>query len=191
MKPYEKFFESANIYDGYNDRKIIITDHAINRFFDSMRFPVKDKKVFMDKILWVGQNAIKEILNKYNDKESGYGIYSKSTGICLIINWRRQDDPKLDNGKNQAVIVTIPPIKKSPNDFHLKAKDIKILVEKHLLKWSYDDLKKDNSHKLMEDKKNCVYLHDGEPCHYGDAFWVVIDECKIYDTSIKHYFSVK
>ena len=115
----------------YKDRMIIDTNHSIDRFIDKTRFKDASKEEFKNQINKVITNGMKKIIDTYNDRMATYGIWSRSTGICVIIDWRK-DNRNLKDKHNHAVIVTLPPIKDNFNDFHTKQGDTRIIVEKYL-----------------------------------------------------------
>lgn len=123
-KPH-KFEESTVV--GYNNRKIIDTSHSIERLIDKTRFVGLDK----NQVIKVINNGIEKIINNYKDESTTYGLWSKSTGICVILEWRRDNQNNRDKN-NHAVIVTLPPIKKNFKDFHTKPGDVRMIVEKYL-----------------------------------------------------------
>lgn len=125
MKKYQRYNESTTI--GYNNRKIIDTSHSIERFIDKTRFVDLEK----DQVIKVINNGIEKIINNYKDESTTYGIWSKSTGICVILEWRRDNQNSKDKN-NHAIIVTLPPIKKNFKDFHTKSGDVRIIVESYL-----------------------------------------------------------
>ncbi len=155
----------------YRGRKIIDTKHSIDRYLD--RYPNLSKNT----IIAVVTKAIDKILDTYNDEETTYGIWSKSTGICIIIDWRKENYNS--DGMNHAVLVSLPPKKNSFNDFHTtKPNDIRIMVEKRIQEnISLDRIKESSISDYI------IEVDSG-------ANKVFIEEGSIYDYGIGIYFSV-
>jgi len=109
------------------DRKIIDTKHAIERYVQ--RYSGSFDKQRVNKVI---EDAMKKIITTYNDEATTYGIYSLSTGICAIIDWRKDNQNRYDS-KNHAVVVTLPPVKKDVKDFLTGKDDVRIIVESALL----------------------------------------------------------
>jgi len=109
----------------YN-RRIIDTKHSIDKFIDQYsQYSHNDVNTMI-------HNAINKIVEVYNDESTVYGVWSKSTGICVIIDWEGEDY-KNNNKLNHAIIVTLPPIKNSFNSFHtINKEDVKIIVERSI-----------------------------------------------------------
>ncbi len=177
LKRYEPIYESVNIYDGYAGRMIIDTKHSIDRYSDRY-----NNILNKDTVNQVIQNVIKEILSDYNDTEGQYGFHSKSTGIGGIITWRRQGDPKLDDGNNHAVITTLFPIKK----FHtFRNVDAELIVEQQVTLWAEEQgYKKEFKESLCES-----YGEDHK--FYKDDFFVSFFEGKLYDFYLDGYVLVQ
>jgi hypothetical protein len=161
MKRYERYEESTIV--GYNNRKIIDTNHSIERMIDKTRFVDLDKK----QVIWVINNGIEKIINNYKDESTTYGIWSKSTGICIILEWRKDNQNSRDKN-NHAVIVTLPPLKKNFKDFHTKSGDIRIIVESYLHSYIMKKFQKEiryNAHEIkifkLSENINVTY-HEGE-----------------------------
>ena len=122
MKRYKRLSE-ANL----TGRKIIDTKHAIDRFRDRY-----NNRYSIGRIRKVVYDAMSTIIDKYHDEATTYGVWSKSTGICVIIDWRRDSMNRRDN-LNHAVIVTLPPVKDEFKNFHTTSpKDIRFIVERSL-----------------------------------------------------------
>jgi len=135
VKKPNPYANASNISDKKANREVIKTDHAIDRFWDGryeesdaspdIKELLKDKKKFTDKVTEIVKSAMKIFIGKYGDKEQIFGLYSKSTKIGLIINWR-PDNQKPSDKRNHAIIVTVLPVKNSP---HFKSSDTKVVVE--------------------------------------------------------------
>jgi len=103
-----------------NERRIIDTNHALERFI--LRYGSERDRI---EIMWVINNGMKKILSEYKDESNKYIIHSKSTGIGVVIHWRK-DSKGFDN-LNHAIIATIL----AKKDAHYKkyASDIMLIVE--------------------------------------------------------------
>lgn len=108
-------------------RRIIDTHHSIDQYAN------RYKDLFdRDRVNKVVHDGIDKILTQYNDVSTTYAIWSKSTGIAVIVDWR-PDALKPQDKNNHAIIITLPPIKKSIKDLKTKSpKDVKIIVESML-----------------------------------------------------------
>lgn len=160
-----KRYKEANL----SGRKIIDTKHSIDRFVDRY-----NNKYGVDRVHKVIYDAMETIIDKYQDESTTYGVWSKSTGICVIIDWRRDSMNRRDN-LNHAVIVTLPPVKDEFRNFHTtNPKDIRFIVEKMLFGQIMDNVLKEDfeSNKLKEVKinKHSVFLHEGKMFDSGIAF---------------------
>ena len=156
----------------YRGRKIIDTKHSIDRYLD--RYPNFSK----NSIVTVVTKAIDKILDIYNDEETTYGIWSKSTGICVIINWRKESYNS--DGMNHAILVSLPPKKNNFNDFHTtKPDDVRVMVEKRI--------KEKISLTKLKESINSNYIIEVDLV----ATKVFIEEGTIYDYGIGVYFEVQ
>lgn len=169
---YKRFFEKhiAN----YRERKIFDTHHSIERFNDENRFDDAGKEEFRNKLFKVLAHGIKKILSEHNDYSSSYLIHSKSTGIGVVIDWRKDKFNRVDY-TNHAFIVTILPIKKHHTK---KDEDILLVVEKQLTEWAL---------KRLEERKEKLILSENaydristEDKEFSVIFW----EGKYYDATI-------
>lgn len=154
------------------NRKIIDTKHSIDRFIQ--RYENFDRSR-IEKVIY---DAMKVIINKYNDEATTYGIWSKSTGICVIIDWRRDSKNRSDK-LNHAIIITLPPIKKEFRNFHTTdPNDVRIVVEKTLIDALIKKVLKEDyePNKLKEIKvnKHSVYLHEGKMYDSGIAYCIQV-----------------
>lgn len=176
MKKYNPLIiEAENEYHiSYNNRYIIDTDHSIQRYTERYKDIISADTVYK-----VIGNVIKEILNKYKDREGKYGYHSKSTGIGGIIHWRL--DGKRKNNFNNAVIVSLFPIKKLHNFYDV---DARIIVEKQLIEWA-----KEKGFKNIKKQNLCESYYDD---HYnqGDNFYVSFFEGKLYDSKLDYYILI-
>lgn len=126
---FERYYE-----DQYMGRKIIDTKHSIDRFVDKDRFSDYGSSELKQEILRVIKDGIAEILSKHNDSEGVYVIHSQSTKIGVVIMWRREGNPKLDDGQNHAIVVTVLPrkpnhSKKNPSDTMLYVEVVEQIME--------------------------------------------------------------
>lgn len=149
-------------------RKIIDTKHSIDRFIE--RHSEFSKKRVNKVIL----DAMDQIITKYKDESTTYGIWSKSTGICVIVDWRKDTKNKEDKN-NHAIIITLPPIKKDFKDFHTtNKKDIRLIVESYLNTMIQKRVLKEDKdiNKLKRIYINglSVFLHEGFMYDSGIAF---------------------
>ena len=176
MKRYNPLIiEAENEYHlSYHDRYIIDTDHSVQRYAERYKDIISDAVVYK-----VIGNVIKEIIDKYKDKECKYGYHSKSTGIGGIIHWRL--DGKRKNNFNNAVIVSLFPIKK----FHT-FRDVcaELIVEKHMIIWA-----REKGFKNMRKQNLCESYHD-EHFNLEDNFYVSFFEGKIYDSKLDYYILI-
>ena len=123
-------------------RMIVLTDHAVDRFNDNKRFSDKalqkegyrTREDFIMTVYDKIKLAIEEILTKYNDQSSTYVVHSKSTGIGVVVEWRRDRFDKLDINNN-AYIHSVLEIKK-PAHYTTNPKDIYMVVEKQIVEWA-------------------------------------------------------
>lgn len=102
----ERYYE-----DEYMGRRIIDTKHSIDRFVDRDRFSDYGSLELKQEIIRVIKDGIDTILTKHNDEEGVYVIHSNSTNIGVVITWRKEGDPKRNDGKNHAIVVTVLPRK--------------------------------------------------------------------------------
>jgi hypothetical protein len=173
MKKYKPLFEAIIFKSKKSDRKIIDTKHSLDQFLNNQRFGNDaGKQELKIKVLTVIDNAIDKIIKDHKDEAQSYGVHSKSTGIGVIVEWRQEGDPKRDDGKNHAVIVTILPIKPLP---YFKPKDTKILVE-----WQIDMLGRqkltEEGQQVKKQKNYCTHTDIN-----GDDFYVVYWGGRLYD----------
>jgi len=111
----------------YN-RKIMDTHHSIAQFYQ------RYSDISEEAIEWVINNAIDKIVEEHDDASATYGIWSKSTGICVIFNWQRDKFVRNDT-RNHALLITFPPLKDTFGDFHTTSKsDVRLIVESQLAK---------------------------------------------------------
>lgn len=152
------------------NRKIIDTKHAIDRYADRYRNIISREDV--NEVIY---NGMDKIIDNYDDTSAVYALYSKSTGICAVIDWRK--DYKSRDNLNHAIVVTLPPPKRSFSDFHTTSpKDIKIMVENHIdslvktkkLKESFNYIQKQSINGLD------VFMEDGVVYDYGIDFYLEV-----------------
>jgi hypothetical protein len=174
MRKYERYKEASIL--GYKGRKIIDTAHSIERLIDKTRFINLDK----DQVITVINNGMKKIVDNYKDEDTTYGIWSKSTGICVILEWRRDNQNRGDKN-NHAIIVTLPPIKKNFKDFHTKSGDIRIIVESYLHSYIMKLVQKEigySANEIQTIKLNenvTVTYHEGELWDSGIAYCIEVE----------------
>ncbi len=155
-------------------RKIIDTKHAIDRFLDRY-----DNRYSFERVRKVVYDAMSTIIDKYHDESTTYGVWSKSTGICVIIDWRKDTMNRRDN-LNHAVIITLPPIKDEFRNFHTTSpKDIRFIVERSL----YDSIPnkklkesfKPNNLQEVKFDNHSVFLHEGKMFDSGISFCIKVE----------------
>jgi len=174
MKKYERYQESITV--GYKGRKIIDTYHSIDRLVDKTRFVNLEK----DQVITVINNGIKKIIDNYKDESTTYGIWSKSTGICIILE-RRKDNQNNKDKNNHAIIITLPPIKKNFKDFHTKSVDTRIIVESYLHSYIMKIAQKEigcSANEIITIKLNenvNVTYHEGELWDSGIAYCIEVE----------------
>ena len=152
------------------ERKIIDTHHSIERY--AKRYSKIISKERVQKAIY---DAMDIIFSQYKDTTGTYAIYSMSTGICAIIDWRR-DNQNFRDKNNHAIVVTLPPLKRSHKDFKTTSpKDIKLIVESILQKTVR--LKEDCSNYIQEVKIGSIrmFFEDG----------------KLYDSGIEYFIGVE
>lgn len=166
-----KRYKEANL----SGRKIIDTKHAIDRFVDRY-----NNRYSLNRIHRVIYDAMNTIIDKYHDESTTYGVWSKSTGICVIIDWRRDTMNKRDN-LNHAVIVTLPPVKDEFRNFHTtNPKDIRFVVENLLHdlvveKISLKESFKPNKLKEVKINNHSIFLHEGKMFDSGISFCIEVE----------------
>jgi phosphoglycolate phosphatase-like HAD superfamily hydrolase len=150
-------------------KKIIDTHHVVDRFIS--RYQDTFSKEQVNRII---KNAIEKIIIDYKDESTTYAVWSKSTGISVIIDWRRDlHNPK--DTQNHAIIITLPPIKKKFNDLYSKGKDVRLIVEKTL----------QSMFKLTESNSNYY-----EMVSIG-SLNMFFEDGKMFDSGIAYCFAVK
>jgi hypothetical protein len=121
--------EENRPFGKYKDRYMTDTNHAIDRSYEREKpgleqFPTS--KSYRDKhLLMIGQ-AIHQILRDYRDHSGVYILYSRGTGLGLVIDWRH--DWYDDDGKNHAYVMTVLPPSPRPH-YKKHDSDIRIFVE--------------------------------------------------------------
>lgn len=111
--------------DSYLGRNITDTNHSIERSYEREYVWKRDEYVFLH--LRMVKQAILKILTDYKDRSAYYVLYSKSTGLGVVISWRKDRFKDWDE-KNHAYITTVLPPQDYPH--YLKnPDDIRILVE--------------------------------------------------------------
>jgi len=161
MNRYKQLHEKFIYKNSKNNRKIFDTNHSIDRFKDRKKFNITDKE-FRDKIIWVINNAIKKIIIDNSDESGNYGIHSKSTGIGLVVDWRK-DTQRRDDQKNHAFIVTLLPIRQS----HTFRDVIATLFVEQLIEWAKNKYKKqikleENTTNIVKEYNLSVIFWEGE-----------------------------
>jgi len=153
----------------YN-RKVFDTRHAIDRFIE--RYQNKVDRKTIDRII---DDSINKIIEAFKDEPTTYASWSKSTGVCVIIDWRKDIKNKRDVN-NHAVIVTFLPIKQKFTDVHLKNEsDVRIIVESLL----------QSTVKLTESYSNYI-----QEVTIGDLH-LFFENGILFDSGISFCFGVK
>jgi hypothetical protein len=102
-------------------RKIIDTNHAITQFI------ARYKDVPREKINKVIIDGMRKVLRDYQDRPATYLVHSVSTQIGVVFAWERRGDPRLDDGLNHAIIITVLP--RRDKHYPKKRTDITLTVE--------------------------------------------------------------
>jgi hypothetical protein len=147
-------FNLDSILEFYDNRKIIDTQHKLDRQYDDDRFDYDDNftpTVFEKHIQRILNKAIQKIIKKYGDKPGVYVIHSYSTKIGIVIEWR--PDRIKDDGRNHAIIVTLLPMAK--DHYVKKSTDSKIVVEQQVKDFCNLIMKKTEG-RLVE-SADCFY----------------------------------
>ena len=150
-------------------RKIIDTKHSIDRL--SQRYSIQKSDV--EKVV---HNAIDKIIEEHNDVSTTYGVWSKSTNICVIIDWRK--DYKSKDDSNQAIIVTLPPPKKDFSKFHtINKDDVKLIVEYFIQEYINKKVLKESCNRLVEVNfgPTSLFVEDGIIFDYGIDIYFKVD----------------
>jgi hypothetical protein len=180
-KLYEPFFEDEPKYiKAVHGRYIIDTKHSLERKDQQRGYTSSES--FEVKVVDVINKGIEKILTEYHDESTTYGIWSKSTGVCAIIEWR-MDYKKTKDKTNQAIIITIPPIKKNASDFHIHSKDIRIIVENALHRMVMKKLQEEhrdidrraNALDFIKFDDHTVTYHEGKMWDSGIAFCIEVE----------------
>jgi hypothetical protein len=150
-------------------RKIIDTFLSLERF--TQRYKDTFPKDRIEKVIYDGMN---KIIKEHNDRMTTYALWSRSTGIAVILEWRRDKENRQDK-RNHAIIITLPPLKKSFQDLKTtKPTDVKIIVESMIR--DRIKLKEEKSDYLKRVKINSLTL------------W--FEDGKMYDSGISHFIEV-
>jgi len=162
----------------YRGRKIIDTKHSIERYIQ--RYVGQISKTTVEEVF---KKVIDEIFDRYKDKIGEYGFHSKSTGIGGVCIWRREGDPRFDDGNYHFIIKSLFPIKK----FHTYNNvDPKIIVEKHVIEWAKE---KGFTGKRVEGLCENFSNIDYEDYHEYD-FSVFFYEGKLHDFYLDGYILI-
>lgn len=152
----------------YRGRKVIDTYHSIDRFIERYGEEYREK---VNKVL---RDTIDVILN-HGDNYGAYGVHSKGTGIGIAVKWKRQGDPRLDDGKNHAIIATILPIKHA---HWLSRDEVQILVEQFKMLTE----EKVAEGKVCTNEATCDYsLYCDD-----EGIYIITWEGKYYDHTIEN-----
>lgn len=113
----------------HKGRLIINSNHAIERGHeqrdvDTEKWPYH---LFEKEIIRIIKQGIDKIFNVYDDSSSVYLIHSRSTHFGVVVNWRQQNNPQYDDGRNHSIIVTVLPPRK--NHYTKNSSDILLTVE--------------------------------------------------------------
>lgn len=175
---YIKLTENDNYYKLNNNRYLIDTYHSIERFENDERFNDKaNTDEFKQEIINIANKVSKEIITRYNDKSQIYGVHSKSTGLGMIIDWRT--DYKVKNKDNNAILVTILPVKR----FHSFKSDTLPLIVEHLLKKYYSIMEESEinnkpgfcDHHLNESRDLKIVFYEGSLHDTNIDEWIFIE----------------
>jgi hypothetical protein len=152
-------------------RKIIDTNHAIDRYLQ--RYKGEFSREEVNDVIY---RAMDKIINDYSDISVVYVVWSRSTNITLVLDWREDYNDK--DGVNHAIIITLPPLKKEFADLKTTNRDdVKLMVERHIsarvsdhtLKESHSYIQKDNIEGVT------MFVEDGKVFDYGIDFFLEID----------------
>jgi broad-specificity NMP kinase len=163
------------IFKEAEKRKIINTDHALERFEKRYVFISKEK------IKELIQDVSIKILDDYKDKEGVYGWHSKSTGAGGIINWRPDIYTPQDK-KNHAIIATLFPIKK----YHTyKDVDAILIIENQIIEWA-----KEKGFGKRKIEENLCELFTEKHDEYINSFYVAFFEGELNDFHLNGYILI-
>lgn len=181
MKKYVSLKENLPFAISKTDhRRMIDTSHSIDRFLDQQRFGDRSgKDEFKDKIEWVLNNAIDKIIKEYQDKSHTYGIHSKSTGIGISIDWRK--DYRNDNGKNHAIIISVLPIKKH---HYFKPEDVVLIVEAQLDMLGRQLLREEGNPVRKEKNKALITV-------VNESYFITYWQGRLYEHYVEKFIEVE
>ena len=108
MKSFEQFVteETKEVIYTYKNRYVITTNHFYERAKERFNRTKEELNELFDK-------AIDAIINDKQDSSKEYLIFSKKLNQGIVVDWRRQGDRNLDDGKNHLIIITLLPLGKS------------------------------------------------------------------------------
>lgn len=157
-------------------RKVYLTRHGEDRFSDRDRFEkLALDKQFMMNVLNVTKRAMIKIVNEYQEKVGEYGVHSNSTGIGLVLAWRKDDFDKLDT-KNNAYIVSILPIKPV---HYFKDVVAELMVEKFLKSVLIESKKKKGYKDYKIEEKEGYIDH-----YFEDGIKIIFVDGKLYEHNL-------
>lgn len=178
MKRYipHKFEENKPLFIGNYNRKVIDTKHSLDQFVNR-NIKVISKSI-MKRII---NDVINEIIENYNDKEGQYGYHSKSTGVGGVVMWRRENDPRNDDGKNHFILKTVLPIKKF---HHFNNVEAQIIVEKQVILWA-----KEKGFTGKKKQNLCESFYEQHE-YFEDDFNVTFFEGRLYEFELDGYILI-
>jgi hypothetical protein len=164
--------------DTFRNRKIISTTHGIERLGDPNRFDQASKDAFTRQLLVVIKDAMDLILDEYNDTPGTYVVHSKSTGIGVVLIWKRDTMTRRDK-RYHALIKTVLPIR--PAHFKSKNTDVMIMTEildqvnyyLQLTEKKFRSLK-ENTHRFVRVKELGIEL-----CLFENMLWDITNATQL------------
>lgn len=100
-------------FDTHRERKLIDTNHSIDRLYDGRGVDKRDYptvEVFKKYCTWVLKCGVNEIMDNYQDERGTYLLHSRSTGIGIVVDWRKDSEDRNDKN-NHAIVVTVLPVR--------------------------------------------------------------------------------
>ena len=183
-----KVIENYNYKQLSYNRKLIDTNHSIDRFSDKNRFDKRQKDLLNSDIIKVANNMLKQLLTKYKDVSGVYGVHSKSTGIGMVVDFRK--DYLSNDNLNHLIIITLLPIK---SFHHFKDTDGNLIVEKIESDLMFDLYKESLTIKELKRLKEgksipdyCLLKYDGK-----ENFPIVVENNKYLYSGIEKFIIVE
>lgn len=162
-------------------RLVIDTHHSIERFierYQGRKITFNNTQVPLDYGFIMGriEAGMKKIINRHNDLFGVYLIHSIESKVGVVIGWRRQGDPSLDDGRNHAVIITLLPLASShvPRD----------VTDKMVLVQQLNRLSRDILSEQKKEIRNSVGTVDFIKFKEFDSesdFYITIYEGKVWN----------